>query len=321
MPIMSDNYALMLISRTVLGFGGGCLNMVLSVHLAHWFTKNSRGVATGLFMGALGLGMTVASFLGPWLMSLGLTWQDAALWMCLGSALFAGALYIFTLPNFTKVYPGAESMDDLIQEKNPGERSTRFDKYHTATNLREVLRSPQCWMAALFSMCTAVTVYGLGYTLPIFLQLQCGLSLAVASGMIGVTFAFKIVAAPFGGLLSDRVFHGERFQVNMIDSIVGGLLILVIIFTPVDLMTLVLILTFFSVSIYGGTWATLGLEVAPKASYEAQALIGTIGSCGSFASTLICGLLIDMTGTGVAALIFLALITALGAVFAYFSRV
>lgn len=320
-PFLGNNYPLLLTTRIILGFGGGCLNMVLSVHLAHWFTKNSRGVATGLFMGALGLGMTVASLLGPLFMDMGLNWQDAAFAMCLSSAAIAGLLYLFTLPNFTKVYPGAESMDDLIAEKKSGERSTRFDKYHTASNLKEVLTSPQCWFAALFSMCTAVTVYGLGYTLPLYLQLEHGMTLAAASAMIGITFAFKIIAAPVGGFLSDRVFHGERFQVNMIDSIAGGLLILLIIVTPIDLMSIVLILAFFMVSIYGGTWATLGLEVAPKASYEAQALIGTIGSCGSFASTLICGLLIDATGTAVTALVFIAIITALGAVFAYFSRV
>lgn len=321
LPFIGGDYVALLITRIILGFAGGFLTCVLGVHLAHWFTKNSRGLATGIFMGGLGLGMTCASFLGSGLTSAGLSWVDAATIMSLATAVLVGILYMVTLPAFSKVYPGAESMDDLIQEKYVGQRSTRFDKYHTATNLKQVLKSGPCWMCALFSACTAITVYGLGYTLPIYLQVNMGTSLATAAALIGITFAFKIVAAPIAGWLSDRVFHGERFQVNMIDSIAAMIMILLILVTPIDLMALVLILAFMSASLYGGTFQTMGIDVAPKAAYEAHALVIFGGSIGGFFSTLICGALIDATGTAVSAVIAVAIITGIGAIFAYFSRI
>ncbi len=306
------------VTRFLAGFAG-MINGPLAGQLCMWFPKKGRGFATGVMIGALGVGFTVTALLANPLLEAGFDWIHSTVILSTVPSIVIGLIYIFGVKDFRDVYPGAESVDDLLPEQDDSKRSHRFDNLPKPATNAEVWRDKRLWFAATFIATTGVIVYGLGYTLPLFFQNDLGLSLAESSAIIAATFIWKIVASPTGGFMSDVLFRGERYQTDMIGNAAAGVMMFVTIFVAnstggdVGIITVMIIITFFCASIYGGTFKTFPLELAqPSAVYAASGMLVGVANIGSLITTPICGALIDATGTAAAALVFLGIVAFIG---------
>lgn len=322
-PFFGDNYWGYMFTRLLAGCAG-VINGPLPAQLSLWFPKNGRGFATGICVGAIGLGFTVTAALSTPLLNLGLTWLQATIVLSIVPSAVMIVVYNLTVKDFSTMYPGAESIDDLLPAKDESKRSTRFDDIPKPKTNREVWTNKRIWSAAIFVATTGVLVYGLGYTLPLYFQDDLGLSLAESSAIIAATFIWKEVASPAGGFMSDVIFKGERFQTCIIGNLFGGIMMFVTVFAANIIgiglggITVLIIITFFLVSLYGGCFKCFPYELAaPEAIYAASGMLVGVANIGSLITTPICGFLIDTTGTATSAMIFMGIVCFIGVFFAY----
>ncbi len=311
-PWCASTFEGYVITRFIQG-ATGIMNGAIAAQMTRWFPKNMRGLASGLLMGFLGVGFSVASFFGGQLYDAGFTWQMSTIIMVCSSSIVMAIIYVVVIKDFKQTYPQADSMDDLIPPVPETKRSMRFESLPKPANTAEIWRSGRMWFTAIYGGITAVVIYGLGYALPQFFQGELGMDLVTASSIVAATFIWKIVASPVGGWFSDHVFKGERWQVCAIGTVIGGLLLLFILtLTEVNTISVVVILAFFFCSVYGGTYWTWPYELAqPQASYAASGFIVGISNIGGLVSVPICGLLTAAFGPS-AALIFIAVVSIIG---------
>lgn len=310
-PFFSETYGGYMFTRFICGLTG-CLNGPIAAHLCLWFPKHRRGFATGILMGFLGVGFSVTAAIGPVLLNAGLSWQMATAAMTIVPSTVMALIFRFTVKDFSKTYPGVESMGELMPPVDERVRSTRYDNEPKAHSVKEMWRSKRCWCAALMALFFTFPIYGLSYTLPLFFSQDMGLSLEAAAGIVAATFIWKLLASPTGGAISDVVFKSERHQVNEISAgLCSVFLFILLAVAPsgnIGLMTIITILAFFSASLYGGTLWTLPYELADKnTAFAVSGFIVGISNIGAVLVTPICGALIDATGTGTSALLFIAI--------------
>lgn len=309
-PFFSDTYQGYIITRFICGLTG-CLNGPIAAHLCLWFPKHRRGFATGVLMGFLGVGFSVTAAVGPVLLSAGLSWQMATAAMTIVPSVVMALVFRLTVKDFSKAYPGVESMGELMPAVDESVRSTRYDGEHKAASVKEMWRDKRCWCAALMALFFTFPIYGLSYTLPLYFSQDMGLTLEAASGIVAATFIWKLLASPTGGAISDVVFKGERNQVCMISAALCSVFLVVLLLVApggnISAMTVIVVLAFFSASLYGGTLWTLPYEISSKeVAFAVSGFIVGISNIGAVLVTPICGMLIDATGTGASALIFIA---------------
>lgn len=310
-PFFSDTYIGYIITRFICGLTG-CLNGPIAAHLCLWFPKNRAGFASGILMGFLGVGFSVTAAIGPILLNMGLTWQMATAAMTIVPSAVMALVFRLTVKDFKKVYPEAETMGDLMPPVDEKIRSTRYANEPKATNIKEMWRSKRCWCAALMALFFTLPIYGLNYTLPLYFQNDMGLTLGVASSIVAATFIWKLLASPAGGAISDIVFKGERNQINMISALLCSVFLFVLLAAAstgnITLITALAILAFFSASLYGGTLWTMPNDLGDKkTSFAISGFIVGISNIGAVLVQPICGMLIDATGTGTSALLFIAI--------------
>lgn len=310
-PFFSSTYEGYIITRFICGLTG-CLNGPIAAHLCLWFPKHRRGFATGILMGFLGVGFSVTAAVGPQLINAGLPWQTATAVMTIVPSAVMALVFRFTVKDFSKAYPEVESMGDLVPAVDERVRSTRYDSEPKATSVKEMWRSKRCWCAALMALFFTFPIYGLSYTLPLYFSNDMGLSLQAASAIVAATFVWKLLASPTGGAISDIVFKSERNQINMISAGLCSLFLFVLLFVAppgnIAMITIVVILAFFSASLYGGTLWTMPYELADKkTAFAVSGFIVGISNIGAVLINPICGMLIDATGTGTSALLFIAI--------------
>lgn len=318
------SFSHLLIIRFIMGCCGGIMDNTMVQNASLYFPNRQRGFATGILMGFLGIGFTVTSILGTWLYeTFNMTWQVASMWITLVPSVICYIIYMVSVKDFYKKYPGAETMDDLLPP-DPTRVETKYDLLPKPDSSAECLRDKRCWASSIFGFCTAVPVYGLAFALPLYLQDAKGMSLAAASAVIGATFVFKLVAAPIGGIMSDKIFKGVRWQTNVIGHGIGGILIIIVgLATFHDgFLTLMLILMFTGVSLYGGTFWTWPTALAkPNGQYFASGMIVTISNIGAVIIAPICGLLIGAAGNTSISIIFIGIVAILGTIPAYLSKI
>ncbi|WP_342601839.1 MFS transporter [Peribacillus sp. FSL E2-0159] len=322
LPVVGQAFGGLLFLKLLQGCTGGLMNSTLAAHASLWFPKNKRGLATGILMGFLGIGFTLASFIGPILLQSGMTWQMANLWMVFVPSFVSVLLFLFTVKDFQKAYPFVKSMDDFLPPVAENKKSTRFDHLPKPGNMKEVMRNRRVWFSGIYGAGTAVTLYGLTYALPLYLEQSRGLSLVVASSILGTTFFFKLVAAPIGGMLSDKVFKSERYQTNVIGALLAGTLILLLPTVPNSILTIYLCIMFTAASLYGGTYWTWAPELSqPQATYQTGGFIVTISNIGGLVIAPILGIIIDTTGSVTMAMAFIGVVTLVSIIAAYFSKI
>lgn len=320
-PLLGTTWIGYFILRFIQGATGGFMQGALATHLSLWFPRRTRGFATGIMVGFLGVGMSVASFVGPFLTGLGMSWQMANFWIGVVPSIIALVLFCATVKDFRALYPNASSVDDLMPPVPEEKTSHRFDNVPKVNSNREIWTSSRCWCAGLYLAVTAIFTYGLSYALPLFLQYDMGMTLAAASAAVGATFLFKLIGGPVGGFISDKVFKGERFQVCMIGAGVAGVMLCAFPFIPEAIVIPYMCVMFFMGCLFGGTYFTWATEMAtPNADYQFGNFITVVSNCGSIVAAPLVGLVVD--GVSVtAAIIVVGVVSIISAVMAYFIRV
>lgn len=162
---------------------------------------------------------------------------------------------------------------------------------------REVFKNPVIWILALSSGCFYVTRYAVNSWGVFFLETEKGYSAIEAGALISVNSILGIAGTFFSGILSDKLFNGQRYLPAFIFGIVYSLSIALFVFGPANYVLDTISMVFFGLSLgvllvyLGGLMA---VDICSKdVSGTALGIVGVASYLGAAIQDLLSGYLIE----------------------------
>ena len=312
--VAGGNYVSDLVLRFIQGISGGFIGAAAVNSTAMWFPVRQRGIAGGILLGVLGIGFTLATLGAQALLGWGLPWYTAMGGLTAVSGVVIFVLYLLTVREIGTVYPGAMSIAELLPEEAAADAPAR-DTSQLPGTMAEVRRNGKYWACAVVGFGNAFLVYGFGTFLMFLLMNDLVITSDLVTMVISSTFFITIVAAPLGGILSDNVFKGSRYQTLMIAT---GITAVTLVLIPIIgnasaiIVAVLLMLAYGSVSmILGPFWAIPNEITQPQIAGQCTGELTMLSNIGGIVVAPVFAALIDSTGT---ALICLGICVAVGVI-------
>ena len=184
-----------------------------------------------------------------------------------------------------------------------------------AVPLLELLKSREIWLVSFYSLCFIWVEMAMIAHLVLYLKEALLFPVVAAGGLLAMSEAAGAIARPGGGLLSDRVFGGNRklvlilmagiaFAMCLILGLFGSYLSWVI--YPV------LILLGIGGIAWGGISLTLVAELGGRhGAGKAVGVVASVAMCGSILGPVVFGHIVDISGSYELAWLSLAFLAAL----------
>ena len=252
------------------------------ISLKRWFGNSNYGTMYGYWSASHNIGealtfLVTAAVVSAW------GWRAGFL-----SAAAFGLLGVVIILIFLQhsVPPEQQQMTTQEKQKNIGMKQ------------REVLKMPIIWVLALGSACFYIGRYAVNSWGIYFLQNAKGYDTILASSTVAINSICGIVGTVISGLLSDKLFRGDRVKMSCITSIINLIALVLFLFVPagyywVDCIAMVL----FGLSVgvllcfLGGLMA---VDVAPKeATGAAVGIIGMASYAAAGLQDIVSGYLIE----------------------------
>ncbi|HVZ10244.1 MFS transporter [Rhodopila sp.] len=277
-----------------------------------WFHVKDRGKPTGFYNSGGSIGPAIAPPLLTFLM-LSFGWR--VMFIAMGAAGLLAAVAWFKLyrdPAKTELEPRDEA---YLRANREAEAPVEL------RNWGRLFRFRPMWGLMLAAFCGGYAVWMYQTWLPAYLEMQQHISIAKTGFLAMIPLCFSVLGALAGGWFTDRLARSDMDLIasRRLPSILGLLLsgLCTIVATQAGNATEAVICIsaamFFLSAGIAGKW-TLITAVAPQSYCTSVASIQNFGGyLGGTASPLITGMVVDMTGSFVAALAIGAGMTILGA--------
>jgi ACS family hexuronate transporter-like MFS transporter len=287
------SYTGLLMLMFVTGLGCGFLLPATSQGVIVWFPLRERATVMGLKQTAVNIGGIITAATLP-TVALALGWRYGFLFLgILAIAIGAIAFILYKDPPISATgSAGSAAADD------------------DAVPLLAILKSREIWLLALCGFCMTWVEMALIAHLVLYLTEVLLFGVVAAGGLLAMTEVAGAVARPGGGLLSDRVFGGNRKKVFALIAGTTSIMCLIVgLFAPHlswSLYPVLLILGMGSIS-FGGVWLTLLSEFGGRrGAGKAVGLGGMITLAGAAVGPPVFGYIVDTTGSYTGAWISLA---------------
>lgn len=258
------------------------------VGLSRWFTDKERGSYYGFWSASHNIGEALTFIATAFVVSIaGWRWGFEAA----GIAGLIGAVIILL---FLHDSPTSKGLPPIMPPKE-------LDKSVGATQL-EVLKNPFIWILALSSACMYISRYAINSWGIFFLENEKSYTSVEASSIIAVSSVCGIIGTVLSGVLSDKLFKGNRNIPALIFGIGNTIAIALFVFVPkgyfaIDIFSMILFGLSIGVLIcyLGGLMA---VDIAPKkASGAALGVIGIASYIGAGVQDILSGSLIGDSKT------------------------
>lgn len=278
-----------------------------------WFHVKDRGKPTGVYNSGGSIGPAIAPPLLTALM-LGFGWRTMFIVM--------GVVGLFGAVAWFKLYRDPAKTDLAPQDEAYLAANRAAQAPVELRNWGRLFRFRSMWGLMLGAFCGGYAVWMYQTWLPAYLEMQQHISIAKTGFLAMIPLLFSVLGAWSGGWVTDRLARGQMELVasRRLPSILGLLAsgaFTIAATTATDATQAVVFISaamfFLSLGI-AGKW-TLITAVAPQSYCTSVASIQNFGGyLGGTASPLVTGMVVDLTGSFVAALAIGAGITILGAV-------
>lgn len=192
----ANGFAVLLVSRGLLGAAEGFLWPVSNALTARWFPLSERGRAKSVWISGINIGFAVSGF---------------TVTSVIGLVSWRGVFFLFTALALVICVPAAMLLirDDPARDRRISAAELAVI---TENSLRvrddggrsHEMRSGAYWVAVLAWMCNNIGVFGLATWFPTYLKSEEHVSGATSSAFIALAFVLCIVVGPLVGLASDR---------------------------------------------------------------------------------------------------------------------
>lgn len=288
--------------RICQGFCGGFIAAAGVAGTTLWFPVKQRGLASGITMGVVGLGFSIATAVAPAMMN-AMSWQLAIALLVGGSSAVIAIVYFLTVRSVKDKY-GVNAIDEVLEQPEavaaaPGEEDETLPK-----TMKEARKSKKYYAACIFGFGNAWLTYGFSAFLATFLINDRGIPSGSVTAILSVTFIITVIASPLAGIISDKVFGGKRYQTLIIATLITAVSMILATFVSASLIPIVLVLAYASVSMACGPfWALPSQLFSPEITAEACGELTLVANIGGIIVGPILSMIIDATGSGLIPLI------------------
>lgn len=258
------------------------------VGLSRWFNDKNRGTFYGFWSASHNIGEAMTFIFVASIVS-AFGWQYGFI----GAAIvgLAGVVLLLTFFHDTPASKGVTLPGIKVEEKKQDTES--YNKAQSA-----VLKNPLIWILALSSAFMYISRYAVNSWGIFYLENEKGYTTIDASFIISINSILGIVGTISSGLVSDKIFKGNRYLPAVIFGLLNALALCLFLLIPghhlwVDATAMVL----FGLSIgvllcfLGGLMA---VDIAPKnASGAALGVVGVASYVGAGIQDIMSGLLIE----------------------------
>ena len=305
-PLVGNSYVGATALRVLQGAAGGIMSSVVVSTVPLWFPIKQRRLASGILFGCIGFGFSITVAGGNLFLGLGFNWQASlALLVCIPGAIIT-ALYWFTVKSVSDVYPGYYAIADLMPAlaAESSDAPVTVDK-NLPTTMKEARKDKKVLSLSLIGFACSWLILGFGAFLPFLLTNDLGVESSFATAIMSLTFLAGVVGSIFGGVISDTIFKGSRWQTLVISGLLAAVGLLCLLFVHGDMLVVVmLMLAYCGANLYmGPLWACVPNIVQPQIAGETPAFANTITNIGGLAAAPVLAMAIDITGTAMPALI------------------
>lgn len=301
---LGHSYWAVLVLRVIQGFCGGFIGAAGVAGTTLWFPVKERGLASGITMGVVGLGFSVATAVAPAMMAV-MSWQTAIACLVGGTCTVIAVIYYLTVRSVKETYPGCVAIDDALETTDQSAQDTASSSAAALPRTMQEARKGGTYKAsALFGFGNAWLTYGFTAFLSTFLIQDRGIPAGSVTAILSITFIITVIASPLAGVISDRVFKGMRYQTLMIATALTAVSLILATFVPASLIPVVLVLAYASVSMACGPfWSLPSQMFDTNICGEAVGELTMISNIGGIIVGPILSMLIDATGSGLIPLI------------------
>ena len=289
---LADSFALILIGRLILGFGGVFVTTAMPAIIPQWFQSKELGKAMGIY----GINMplaTVIAFQTVGMLRLAYDWRYP---FYIGAAIGMVAIVVLTL--IVK--------DGPLKPKEHGHWS----------DTRQVLQNAEIWKVSIVWLLFNAAALSFTAWAPSLFENYKGIDPANASFLASILMLAAIPFVPIYGWFSDKM--GRRKPLMVIGSVLMALAFITVAYTPNFALAASIIALGATAAMVPPTASALLPEILGPSS--AGASFGVMALClniGAALGPLLIGYLIDITKSLTSSFIGMALLSAVAAVVAF----
>ncbi|MDQ0158158.1 MFS transporter [Alkalibacillus salilacus] len=274
-------FSILILCIFIGGAAYGAMHPATNKGIMYWFPKHNLGTAMGIKQ----TGVTTGSALGALIM-LPLAnmygWRVVLFVACL-------ILIIYSLSTIN-VFPKPEEDED-----------EQGGKKDIIKNLTQVVQKKSLLLVSISAACLSAGQMIVNTYIVFYSFEYLGYALVVAGLALVVSEIFGSLGRILWGIISDKIFQGDRIIVLMIVAVVGGVMASTLAFIPAETpfwVTIIFIAFLgFTVSGFNGIWMIAAAESVPKQfSGVSSGVSLTIGTLGVIIGPPVYGLLVDQTG-------------------------
>lgn len=212
MPWIGHSYEIVFIARLIQGAVVMAFATIGPI-LALWFPPKEQGLAGGIMMSSISIGLAIGMVASPAIFSAIGSWQKT--------------VAILSIPGWITMVLAL-----LLTRNSPSLRTvnTSFEKVKSnqqVISYRQALLSPLTWVGVFVVFFNTWGLYGLLNLVPPYLATEAPMGLGLGLMMAGkISLALTLIGIPafvFGGVFFDRVAYGKARPAVLIGFIMTGI--------------------------------------------------------------------------------------------------
>jgi sugar phosphate permease len=289
----------MVFIRILMGMGEGVALPAISSMVAKWMPKRETGLAQGLCLVGVPLGITVTMPIASWIIH-HYDWKMvfwvfafvAPLWIIIW--LLLGKDSPEKHPTITR-----EELDYILSDQEEKDASGNLT---TTLTPADIFSTPSIWTGALSFFCTNYLFYLFMTWLPVYFVKGRGLNLDQSAVYTMMPYIVAMFTYPFGGYLADRLSttYGYNFGRKII-PIVGMLAAGVLLIFGSQASEVGVAVSLISASngvlcLTMGAYYSMPMVFSQKNAGKITGLWATFATCGGVAAPFVTGLVVDAYG-------------------------
>lgn len=284
---------LLLASRVWMGLGQGIHYPNQSIFIKNWFAPKERGMANALLAVGACMAPLLAMPLFTWLIRI-YGWESTFIVLGIGIIIAALPLFmgIITDSPANNRYVRASEKEFVVQQE------LQYKDMEIAVQgaASSIIKTLDFWLITTAYLAYLAIWWGLLTWLPQYLMVARGFSIQSLGWVSSLPYAFAVVAALCGGILSDRM--GKRALFCLIA--LGGAALCIGIGAVVNSAYLCAFLIALGVGLdvvcYPVSWALLQSKLPADLIGTGSGMMNGISNLGSALTPFAMGMLIDKTG-------------------------
>ena len=208
MPLV-NKFFFVIVCAAVSGIGYGMINQVSTKGMMHWFTSKTRATAMGIKQSGVTLGAAISAVLLP-VLTVTYSWKLSL--FVVGIVMLITAFLSFI---FYRERP-EENVSSILPMAGAGGKSPEM-------SLLKILSDPTLFAAILILPLMTFNQICIASFLVLYLTEELNFSIGMAGSCLTVAMVAGTAGRVGWGIISDRVFNGDRLKPSFLLTIIGSI--------------------------------------------------------------------------------------------------